>query len=1027
MTQTFKTVSNNKTAAAKTKKGGTVKHLLSTAALCVALYGAPAASASAPATVTQSAPVEVTLQDAYGKLIADAKAQMMRDPQNALEHAVNAESLVRSATSFADRDTAIATAMWLRGAALVRSGKPEEGASVIQNALDLIGEEGAKTKLGGDLLLAQGRVASRASDVKTAVKSFFKAHDVFVALDEPRSEAIALQSIGSIYRDAQAYPRALEFYARASEVYSGDASLDLSSFNNQANVLKEMGRLDEARKLFGKAFDIADEMESDVLKARILTNMADLEILNANYLKAEDLAAQALDLLEGDEGTEWARFVYGSEAHAKLKQGKVAEAASLIEKAFDGLAVADTSMSYEEMHDVAYQVYLMQGDYAMALEHHQSFKRLSDNAKKVASSANLALMGAKFRSAEQQLNIERLKNEQLNKDVALENANRQMTIQVAIMALGALIILFSFLSLIALRNHRNRIARVNEQLQTTVDQLNKEIERREVVERDLVVAKDKAEEANRMKSTFLATMSHELRTPMNGILGFSRILLDSDLSDEQREHVGIIEQSGDALLGLINDILDLSQMEAGKLKLTEGAFNLRTTVEDAVKLLQPKAQEKGLDLAVQIDPALPAMVNGDADRIRQIVVNLAGNAVKFTENGSVAVMVAAGEGEDAIKLSVIDTGIGIADDKVGILFNRFQQADGSTTRKYGGSGLGLAICKELVEAMNGEIGVNTVLGAGSEFWMSVPLAAADDLTVLPRTETTLAEPKRIIVVDNVEVNQKVFAEMLPAMNAQPVIAASGADAIETLATLKASGEPVDAVIVNAKLDDIAADELVKRLDRNALLGDASLILSGAAPMSMADLTDMGFEGQINQLMLQDAVFDAVNATTAGDVEADMEEEAVAHSAEVISFQRPVVSGRVLLVEDNPANQSFITAVMDEFDVEMDIVRNGVEAVEAAAEKAYDLILMDVHMPNMNGVEATRRIRRIDTPNSETPIVALTAKALPGDREKFLQAGMSDYLSKPLELAPLRSKVKSVLERRKPRRGEESGEVVALDA
>ena len=639
-------------------------------------------------------------------------------------------------------------------------------------------------------------------------------------------------------------------------------------------------------------------------------------------------------------------------------------------------------------------------------------------------------MGAKFHSSEQELNIQRLKNEQLAKDVALESANRQMTLQVAVMAVGGLVLLFLMAGIAALRNHRNRMAKVNDELTTTNEQLNDEIGRREIVERDLVEAKDKAEEANRLKSTFLATMSHELRTPMNGILGFSKILQDTDLDDEQRAHIGIIEQSGESLLGLINDILDLSQMEAGKLSLTTSAFNLRSTVEDAVKVLQPTAQEKGLNLAVQIDPELPAMVNGDADRIRQIVVNLAGNAVKFTENGSVAVMVAAGD-NDEINISVADTGIGIADDKVGILFDRFAQADDSTTRKYGGSGLGLAICKELVDAMGGEIGVETVLGQGSEFWINVPLAAAEaeEMTVLPRAERKLDEPKRVVIVDDVAVNARVFGLMLPTMNVEPMIAASGAKAIELLANLKADGAPVDALIVNNNLEDVAAGDLIKRLDRNALLGDANRVLCTSTAISAGDLSDLGFDTQIDTPITEDAVFFALRDAINGVVVDSEEDQIDAPSAEVLTFGRPTIAGRVLVVEDNQANQEFITAVLSEYDeVDMDLVRNGVEAVDAAAETAYDMILMDVHMPNMNGVEATRRIRRIDGLNAETPIIALTAKDRPGDRETFLEAGMDDVLAKPLELKPLRSKVKAVLERRRPVFQGEGNEasVVSLD-
>ena len=1005
------TATNFKSENAKTtatiRKSKTMKHLLSTAALCLALHATPLA-ANAP--VNQPAPVEETLHTAFDQLIKDAKEQMMRDPENALEHALNAENLARNSSTFDNREMAIATAMWLRGESLVRSGKPEEAASVIQNALDLIGDAGAATKLGGDLLLVQGRIASRASDVETAVKSFFKAHDVFVAQQDKRSESITLMAIGSIYRDAQAYDKALDYYSRASEIYPGDTNLNLSSFNNQANTLKELNRYAEARTLYNKALEIAEDMESDVLQARILTNIAELETLSGNHGQAIANAQRAMNLLDGNDGTEWARFVYGAKAHAMLKKGNVQAAAALIDKAFDGVDIAETSMSFEEMHDVAYQVRLMQGDYAEALEHHQAFKRLSDNAKKVASSANVALLGARFQSSEQKLNIERLKNEQLQKDVMLENAERQMTMQIALMAVGGIALMFILAGLLGMRKHRNRVARMNAKLSISIDQLNTEIDRRKVVEKDLVTAKDEAEEASRMKSTFLATMSHELRTPMNGILGFSRILQGGDLNREQREYIGIIEQSGNALLQIINDILDVSQMEAGKLKLTEGAFNLRTTINDAVKLLQPKALEKDLTLAVQIDPELPALVNGDADRIRQIVVNLVGNAVKFTETGTVAVMVEAGEGADDIKVSVVDTGIGIAEDKVDILFNRFAQADGSSTRKYGGTGLGLAICKELVEAMGGEIGVETVLGEGSKFWTTIPMAAAEseEMAALPQAPKAFEDAKRVVVIDSVAVNREVYARMLPAMNIEVAAAASAGDAFETLSDLKRQGAPVDAVIISTNLDDVAPADLASRLGRNALIDNAKLILSAPTSLDEDALTDIGFDASISQPMTDATVHAALqNAMT--------EEQApAASSGEVISLARSSVTGRVLVVEDNAADLEFISALIAEYDVTMDTARNGAEAVEAARETAYDMILMDAQMPTMNGIEATRRIRRIDGANVDTPIIALSAKVHADDQNAFIEAGMDDYLAKPLQLDALRAKVKSVLSRRKPK-------------
>ena len=1001
MTHAANTIFNAK----HSKRGGTVKKLLSTAAVCLALT----AGAVPAYAADEAASAEETMQAAFEQLIADAKTNMVGDPAVALEHAVNAEKVARSATNYANRDLAIATAMWLRGEAEFRSGKPEAAVDVIAEAITLLGSAGANTKLHGDLLLSQGRLASRLSDAKTAVKSFFAAHEVFVGLNAERNEAMALMEIGSIYRDAQAYNRALDYYRRAGEVFPGDVGLNISAFNNQANILKEIERYEEALEFYNQAIAIAEEIESDVLKARILTNVATLYVADGRFPEAENAAQDALAILGDDSNTEWARFAYAALAEAKLEQGDAEAAEGLVAKAFAGLDLETTSLSYEDAHNVAYETYLQRGDYEQALAHHERFKTLSDNAKKVASSANLALLGARFQSSEQKLNIERLRNEKMEQRVELENTKRQTTLQYAVMTVGGVVLLFGAAGFMGMRNHRNRVALMNSTLSTTVDQLNDEIGRREIVERDLIAAKDAAEEASRVKSTFLATMSHELRTPMNGILGFSKILLDDDLNDTQREYVSIIEKSGTSLLDMINDILDLSKIEAGKLELESEPFNLRSTVEDAVQLLQYKAQEKNLNLAVHVDPSIPTLVEGDGDRMRQILVNLVGNAVKFTESGSVAVVASANDTGDAVKLSVIDTGIGIPEGKADTLFQRFSQVDGTLARKYEGTGLGLAICKELVEAMEGEIGVESVYGEGSEFWLTVPLRAADAMTQLPHQARVLEETKRVVVVDDVSANQRVFGLMLPAMNADCVIAANAEDAVDTLRKLKEEGEPVDAIIVSNTLRSASPEDLVARFNRNALCDDAKLVLSSPSSVDAAELEGMGFDGQIDHPITERSVFGELRSLDTARTVGEDATQAVKPACKVVTLApRPQEAASVLVVEDNLANQQLIAAVLSSFDVEMDIVRNGVEAVENAAEKKYDMILMDVHMPTMNGIEATRRIRRIDGLNAETTIIALTAVARPGDREKFLEAGMDDYLSKPLELQPLRAKINSLL-------------------
>ncbi|MEM8770844.1 MAG: response regulator [Pseudomonadota bacterium] len=995
---------------------GVIKRVISATAFCIAagaLISPPlAASETVSGNVEFASPAE-TLETAFEKLIASSKQQMMRDPAAALDYATSAQKLVENAMDYPDRRTALATAMWLRGEAFKRSGKPKDGASIIAEALSLLKEDERTSKLGGDLLLAQGRVASRLSDTNTAVQSFFGAHEIFVDLGETRSEAVALQAIGSIYRDAEAYDRAIDYYKRAAEVHPGDARLNLSSFNNQGNTLKELGRYDEARPLFKKALTIAEEMESPLLQARVITNMAETEVLAGNTEAAKLMAKKAHTLLANDTGTEWVRFVYGVEAQAALENGNIPSALDYIGKAFDGLDIETTSLSYEEMHEVAYQAYLLDGNYDQALSHHESFKRLSDDAKKAAASANLALLGAQFHAAEQSLNIERLKNEQMQKDLLLENTQRQLMIQIAVIAFGGIVLLFAFLSMIGLRKHRTRITKANEELNQSIDQLNDEINRRQIVERELIAAKDEAEKANRAKSTFLATMSHELRTPMNAVLGFSRILLGSDLNEEQRQQIGLIKQSGESLLEMINDILDLSQIEAGKLKLNIAPFNLRETVEGVANLLHAQAAEKELNLAVHIDPALPTLVKGDKDRVRQIILNLAGNAIKFTQTGSVAIVAVAGDDEDSVKISVVDTGIGVPEDKLGLLFDRFSQVDGEYNREHEGSGLGLAICKELIEAMDGEIGVESDFGVGSEFWITASLAAAADVPVIGgATRNTLSERKRVLVIDDNRVNRRVFNYMLPTMNTDYVEAESGEAGLKALLSMKQTGERVDAVIVSQHLAKMSATDLVERMRRNALCEDARLLLCGPEILSPEALLEGGFDAQIDQPVTADEVFANLRELLTAQQDNNSDDHQNDPKGGVVTFTPRICPGRVLVAEDCASNQQLIAAILKSSNIEFDLVRNGAEAVDAANQTAYDLILMDIHMPSVDGLEALRQIRRIDSESANTPVIALTALARPGDREEFLAAGMDDYIPKPIDHLELVSKVKAVLDNRR---------------
>ncbi len=983
-------------------------------ALAAALVMAPAAHASVDAAVSNTTASERKIDDAFEALVAEAKASMMSDPGEAAARAGQAEALARDVSG--DAGEKLATALWLKGEALLRAGKPKSAAAPVEEALAILGAAADGEALYANLLLARGRIASRNSDVATAVKSFFAAHDQFAQLGDARKESMTLQAIGSIYRDAESHEKAIEYYERAMEVYPGDNIVDLSSYNNRANILRDMRRFDEARGLFKNALDMAEKIDSDVLAGRILTNVAELESSAGEFRSAERYAETALARLQNEGGADWARFAVGAKARARFKQGDMEGAEALIDQAFADIDIDATNASFTPLHETAYEIHLMRGDAAKALAHHQSMKRLSDEAKKVASSANLALTAARFDLAEQRLNVERLRNERLEKNLELEDARRRVEAQRAALAFAGVVVLFAFTIAVAFRNNRNRIASVNERLEKTVRDLNDEIARRVATEKELVAAKDEAERAARIKSTFLATMSHELRTPLNGILGFTKILLNGALDDEQREQIEIIDQSGESLLTLINDILDVSAIEAGKLTLQPTSINLRATVTDAVSLLKAKAEEDGLTLGVHIDPDLPQNVIADGARLRQVLINLVGNAIKFTDAGGVAVMVDRDPATQDVRIAVADSGIGIASDKLALLFERFSQVDGSPNRRHGGSGLGLAICKEIVEAMDGGISVTSEMGVGSEFVVTAPFAADEEVVPLPVDRSRRFDrPTRVMIVDAADINQRVLGRILASMNAEAVPAASGERAIAKLAEMREQGLVADAVIVSNALTDIEPAELLRRLKRNGLARDAASVLVSAQKLSAEALGDMGYSARIDTPVTEKTVYAGVTgaqaqtgrparaaAIASGKRPPLRRDIASAGASNVVSLIPGQTAGRVLVVDDNDTNRKLVAAALKTLNVAVDLAENGAEATEACGRKRYAAILMDVQMPVMNGLDATRAIRSACPNNSRTKIIALTASDTADDARDIRDAGMDDVMTKPVNVARLRA-------------------------